>query len=81
MRRSRKRLLYLLLGLVLGVVVSALLYMWGMAVLEGKHRTYWESLEWAAESLSTTGYGYDSHWSHPLMVLLVMAVQFLGVFL
>ena len=39
------------------------------------------SLEWAAESLSTTGYGYDSHWNHPLMVLLVMAVQFLGVFL
>jgi Trk K+ transport system NAD-binding subunit len=80
-RRSRKRLLILLLGLVLMVAVSALLYMWGMAVLEGKHRTYWESLEWAAESLSTTGYGYDSHWSHPLMVLLVMAVQFLGVFL
>ncbi len=81
MRRSRKRLLYLFLGLILTVVVSALLYMWGMAVLEGKHRTYWESLEWAAESLSTTGYGYDSHWGHPLMVLLVMSVQFLGVFL
>jgi Trk K+ transport system NAD-binding subunit len=80
-RRSRKRLLYLFLGLVLTVVVSALVYKWGMAGLEGKHRTYWESLEWAAESLSTTGYGYDSHWSHPLMVLLVMAVQFLGVFL
>jgi Trk K+ transport system NAD-binding subunit len=80
-RRSRKRLLYLLLGLALVVVVSALLYKWGMAGLEGKHRTYWESLEWAAESLSTTGYGYDSHWGHPLMVLLVMAVQFLGVFL
>lgn len=81
MRRSRKRLLYLLLGLALMVVVSALLYKWGMAGLEGKQRTYWESLEWAAESLSTTGYGYDSHWSHPLMVLLVMSVQFVGVFL
>lgn len=81
MRRSRKRLLYLFVGLVLGVVVSALLYKWGMAGLEGKPRTYWESLEWAAESLSTTGYGSDSHWSHPLMVLLVMSVQFLGVFL
>src|SRR6185312_11698024 len=80
-RRSRKRLLYLLLGLALMVVVSALLYKWGMAGLEGKQRTYWESLEWAAESLSTTGYGYDSHWSHPLMVLLVMSVQFVGVFL
>ncbi len=63
------------------VVVSAFLYMWGMAALEGKHRNFWESLEWAAESLSTTGYGFDSHWSHPLMVLLVVAVQFVGVFL
>ncbi len=81
MRRSRKRLLYLFLGLVVVVAGSALLYKWGMAGLEGKPRTYWESLEWATESLSTTGYGYDSHWNHPLMVLLVMAVQFLGVFL
>jgi Trk K+ transport system NAD-binding subunit len=80
-RRSRARLLLLLLGLVLMVVVSALLYMWGMAALEGKPRGFWDSLEWAAESLSTTGYGADSHWSHPLMVLLVVVVQFAGVFL
>lgn len=79
--RSRTRLLWLIVGLVLMVVVSALLYMWGMAALEGKPRTFWESLEWAAESLSTTGYGADSRWRHPAMVLLVAAVQFVGVFL
>jgi Trk K+ transport system NAD-binding subunit len=81
MRRSRARLALLLLGLGLMVVVSALLYMWGMAALEGKPRSFWDSLEWAAESLSTTGYGADSHWRHPLMVLLVVVVQFVGVFL
>src|SRR5207302_8323709 len=40
-----------------------------------------DAIEWAAETLSTTGYGYDSHWSHPAMVILVVAVQFVVVFL
>jgi Trk K+ transport system NAD-binding subunit len=81
MRRSRRRLAVLILGLLLTVLASTFLYMWGMALLEGKPRTFWQSLEWAAETLSTTGYGADSRWGHPAMVLLVAAVQFLGVFL
>ena len=71
----------LALGLLLTILVSTFLYMWGMAALEGKPRDFWQSLEWAGETLSTTGYGADSPWRHPLMVLLVVAVQFLGVFL
>lgn len=81
MRRSRRRLVFLILGLLLTVLASAFLYMWGMALLEGKPRTFWQSLEWAAETLSTTGYGADAGWRHPAMVLLVVLVQFLGVFL
>lgn len=81
MSRSRARLYLLAAGLLLTVLVSTFLYMWGMAALEGKPRSFWQSLEWAGETLSTTGYGADSHWSHPLMVLLVVGVQFLGVFL
>ena len=81
MHRSRTRLFVLLVALVAFVLLSALLYEIGMARLEGKPRTFLESLEWAAESLSTTGYGYDSHWTHPAMVMLVVAVQFVGVFL
>ncbi len=81
MRRSRRRLAFLILGLLLTVLASAFLYMWGMAALEGKPRGFWESLEWAGETLSTTGYGADSKWEHPAMVLLVVIVQFLGVFL
>jgi Trk K+ transport system NAD-binding subunit len=80
-RRSRTRLFLLALGLLLTLLTSAVLYMWGMAALEGKPRDFWQSLEWAAETLSTTGYGADSAWGHPVMVLLVVAVQFLGVFL
>jgi Trk K+ transport system NAD-binding subunit len=81
MRRSRRRLAVLILGLFLTVLASAFLYMWGMAALEGKPRTFWEGLEWSAETLSTTGYGADAKWRHPAMVLLVVIVQFLGVFL
>ena len=81
MHRSTRRLLALAVGLLAFVIGSALLYQFGMAELEGKSRTFWDAIEWAAETLSTTGYGYDSHWSHPAMVILVVAVQFVGVFL
>ncbi|MCX6873429.1 MAG: NAD-binding protein [Verrucomicrobia bacterium] len=81
MKRSQQRLLALLASLLVVLVVSALLYMAGMAHLEGDPRGFWQALEWAAETLSTTGYGADSSWSHPLMVCLVVLVQFLGVFL
>ncbi len=81
MRRSTRRLIALAAGLVAFVVGSALLYQAGMARLEGHPRSFWDSFEWAAETLSTTGYGADSHWSHPAMVILVVAVQFVGVFL
>src|ERR671934_101439 len=80
-RRSSRRLVALAMGLIAFIVGSALLYQFGMVHLEGKPRTFWESIEWAAETLSTTGYGYDSHWKHAAMVLLVVAVQFVGVFL
>ncbi len=81
MKRSQKRLLVLILSLLAVLVVAALLYMFGMNHLEGKPRGFLQSLEWASETLSTTGYGADATWKHPLMVALVVLVQFLGVFL
>src|SRR5437763_1400098 len=81
MHRSTRRLIWLVAGLLLFLIASALLYQAGMTRLEGAHRTFWDSFEWAAETLSTTGYGADSHWRHPAMVVLVVIVQFAGVFL
>jgi Trk K+ transport system NAD-binding subunit len=52
-----------------------------LALHEGRPRGFWDSLEWAAETLTTTGYGADAHWTHPAMVLFVVGVQFAGVFL
>jgi Trk K+ transport system NAD-binding subunit len=81
MSRSQKRLLALAAALTILLVVTAVLYMAGMTYLEGKPRNFWDALEWAGESLSTTGYGADSSWRHPLMVLYVVLVQFIGVFI
>jgi len=65
--------------LLVAVLASTLLYEVGMARLEGKPRTFWQAFGWATETLSTTGYGSDSQWSHPAMILLAAAVQFIGV--
>jgi Trk K+ transport system NAD-binding subunit len=81
MQRSSRRLLALIFALTAFLVLTALLYQVGMARLEGKPRSFWQSFEWSAETLSTTGYGADSKWAHPAMVLLVVVVQFAGVFL
>ena len=53
----------------------------GMSALEGDPRGFWDALEFAGETLSTTGYGRDTRWSHPAMVIYVIVLQFVGVFL
>src|SRR2546428_8423366 len=81
MRRSTRRLIALAVGITAFVIGSALLYQEGMARLEGHPRSFWDSVEWAAETLSTTGYGADSRCSHPAMVIFVVAGQVVGSFL
>jgi len=49
--------------------------------LEGQVRTLGESLQWAAATLTTTGYGRDSSWTHPVMEFFVIFVEFAGVLL
>jgi len=79
--RLQRRLL-LLIAIIVGLLIAfALVYQFGMSRLEGRQRTFWNALEWAAETLSTTGYGADASWRHPAMVLLVVVAQFVGVFL
>jgi len=81
MRRSTRRLLILLACLPVAVLVFGLLYMLGMHYLEGDPRSLGHSLEWAAETLTTTGYGADTQWHHPVMNMFVIATQFVGLFL
>ena len=80
-KRSTRRLLALLALLPSAVLILATIYMIGMENLEGAPRTFLESLQWASETLTTTGYGHDSHWTHPAVALFVILGQFLGQFL
>ncbi len=81
MQRSQKRLLLLISALPVLVLTTAVLYMLGMDLLEGKPRTFWEAMQWSGGTISTTGYGPDTFWHNPVMALYVVAVQFVGVFL
>jgi Trk K+ transport system NAD-binding subunit len=81
MSRSRRRLLLLLAAVPVLVLLLALLYQAGMATLEGQRRGFWDSVLWAASTLTTTGYGIDHQWRHPAMVVYVTVVQFLGLFM
>ena len=74
-------LAFFLASLPLVVTITALIYQAAMWQLEGQERGFWTALGWASETLTTTGYGADSRWHHPLMVLFVVCVQFGGVFL
>jgi Trk K+ transport system NAD-binding subunit len=79
--RSTRRLIALLATLPAAVLILGGLYMLGSLYLEGNPRGFWASLEWASETLTTTGYGADARWNHPLMTLFVMLTQFMGMFL
>lgn len=79
MSTSLRRLLLLVVTLPGVLALLASLYMLGMEHLEHEPRSFSAAFVWAAETLSSTGYGSDSRWSHPAMVALVVATQFLGM--
>jgi len=81
MHRSSRRLSVLAVAIVLFLLSAALLYQEAMLDIEGKPRTFWQSLSWAAGTLSTTGYGGDVRWDEPMMIMFVAVVQLTGLFL
>ena len=80
-RTSKGRLLLLIAMVPVITFLAALGYMVGMEHLEQDPRDFWDSLRWSVETFTTTGYGGDSTWDSPLMILYVGAIQFAGVFL
>jgi Trk K+ transport system NAD-binding subunit len=80
MRPGRLALIFLA-AIPAALAVTTLLYWAGMRWLEGDPRSLLHSFQWAAETITTTGYGSDSRWDHPLMAAFVALVQFGGVFL
>ena len=81
LKRSTKRLLALLALLPAAVLILGTIYMLGMEHLEETPRSFLHSLQWAAETLTTTGYGGDNRWNHPAVAVFVILGQFMGQFL
>ncbi len=79
MRTSRSRILALVLIAPALLFLVAGAYVLAMAELEGETRSMSDAVLWAAETLTTTGYGRDSHWEHPLMIAFVVGTQFVGL--
>lgn len=79
MRTSRSRLLVLLLLAPALLFLLAGSYVAAMSSLEGETRSMSDAVQWAAETLTTTGYGRDNHWEHPLMIAFVVVTQFVGL--
>src|SRR5688500_9849215 len=79
MRRSTRRLLVLLASVPAFLFLFAGLYMLGMEHLEGDPREFGQAVEFVSETLTTTGYGADSRWSHPVMQAFVVIIQFAGL--
>ena len=81
LKRSTKRLLALLALLPARCSFSARSTCSAWSHLEGTPRTFLQSMQWASETLTTTGYGGDNRWNHPAVALFVILGQFLGQFL
>ncbi|MFB6361817.1 MAG: TrkA family potassium uptake protein [Halobacteriales archaeon] len=63
----------------LALFVTAIGYQWGMRVFEGRPRTFLESLQFAAEMFTTTGFGGDAPWQSPEMNLFITVTDLLGM--
>lgn len=78
LKHSTKRLFVLLGLLPAALLVLGTLYMLGMTHLEGSPRSFLQSLQWASETITNTGYGADNRWSHPVMSVFVIVTPFIG---
>ena len=78
LKRSTKRLLALIVILPTALIVLGTIYMLAMNHLEGVPRTFLQSLQWASETVTNTGYGADNHWDHPVVAMFVIIAPFIG---
>jgi Trk K+ transport system NAD-binding subunit len=79
MRRSTRRLFILLATVPALLFLFAWLYMLAMEHIEGSPRSFGHAVEFVSETLTSTGYGADSHWEQPLVQAFVVLVQFAGL--
>lgn len=61
------------------LVATALGYQWGMGVYEGRPQTFLNSLQFAVEMFTTTGFGGDAPWESPQMHAFITVADLLGM--
>jgi Trk K+ transport system NAD-binding subunit len=74
-----RRTVFFLISVFTFVLLASRLYGVGMYFLEGQPRGFWECLMTVVETLTTTGYGSDSHWDHPVMNAYIIVLQLSGI--
>ncbi|MGM0605627.1 MAG: potassium channel family protein, partial [Halobacteriota archaeon] len=77
---KRRALGYLAL-LAIAIVLTARGYQIGMEVYEGRPRTFLDSLQFAVEMFTTTGFGGDSPWESAEMHVFITVTDLLGMVL
>jgi Trk K+ transport system NAD-binding subunit len=77
--RRYRFIVYYLVGLVAVVVLYAMIYNYGMLVLEGEAQSIFHSAQVVVETMTTTGYGADSPWETPVMNLYIIFMQISGI--
>lgn len=75
----QRRTLYYTLVLVGIMLGYAVVYYRGMVTLEGDTITFLHALQVVVETFTTTGFGSDAPWDHPLMNMLVIVMDLTGV--
>jgi Trk K+ transport system NAD-binding subunit len=61
------------------LVATAVGYQWGMRVYEGRPQTFLDSLQFAVEMFTTTGFGGDAPWTSPQMQLFIAVTDLIGM--
>ena len=75
----QRRVVGYLLLLSLALLGTAAVYQWGMATFEGRPRTYLDSLQFAVEMFTTTGFGGDARWTSPEMQTFIVVTDLMGM--
>ncbi len=81
MQTWKRRALGYIVLVVSALVLTAVGFQAGMRVYEGRPRTFLESLQFAVEMFTTTGFGGDSPWSSAEMNLFITVTDLLGMVL
>ncbi len=79
MKKLNVRILALVLVTLSLIILLSFLYRWGMYMLEGRTRTFLQSLEFVIQTMTTVGYGQDAPWSSSWMIALVIFTEISGV--